>query len=350
MGTNFVQIGEEVVVDLTNDSVTPETLAEGETAHNAKGNLIRGTMTVYKNLTLGVHTDGLLYIFSNGEPIGVGVEMPDFIGDIYGNIDSDNNIVFKGNMPDGTYTAKFVDVDGSTVNIGVLVKDTTKYFSIAKTLTNCIINNSATSIAEGEPYKATITANDGYALKSVTVTMGGSPVSVSGGVINIASVTGNIVISAVAEVAGPAYTNQIPLSINSDGTPFVGTNGEKGYKTNTRLSGSSGTEKTESGYEVTGFIPVAFGDEVSIKDIDIPNENNTNIAFYKNNSDKTYIGTQTLYTAFVTNGTSSNGVYTATINQNQLNALTSSVGLGYIRISSKSITNESILTVNQEIV
>ena len=35
--------GEEVLVDLTSDSVTPETLAEGETAHGADGNIIVGT-------------------------------------------------------------------------------------------------------------------------------------------------------------------------------------------------------------------------------------------------------------------------------------------------------------------
>jgi hypothetical protein len=44
MGTNFVQIGEEVVVDLTNDSVTPDTLAKGVTAHDKSGNKITGTM------------------------------------------------------------------------------------------------------------------------------------------------------------------------------------------------------------------------------------------------------------------------------------------------------------------
>ena len=36
--------GEEVLMDLTNDTVTPETLAEGTTAHNAAGNAIIGTM------------------------------------------------------------------------------------------------------------------------------------------------------------------------------------------------------------------------------------------------------------------------------------------------------------------
>lgn len=43
MGVHFVQIGDEVVVDLTNDSVTPETLDEGVTAHDATGEPIVGT-------------------------------------------------------------------------------------------------------------------------------------------------------------------------------------------------------------------------------------------------------------------------------------------------------------------
>ncbi len=36
--------GEETLIDLTSDTVTPETLAEGETAHNAAGEEITGTM------------------------------------------------------------------------------------------------------------------------------------------------------------------------------------------------------------------------------------------------------------------------------------------------------------------
>lgn len=37
--------GEEVLMDLTSDTVTPETLAEGVTAHDASGNAIVGTMS-----------------------------------------------------------------------------------------------------------------------------------------------------------------------------------------------------------------------------------------------------------------------------------------------------------------
>lgn len=45
MAVNKVVYNGETLVDLTNDSVTPETLAEGVTAHNAAGEPIVGTMT-----------------------------------------------------------------------------------------------------------------------------------------------------------------------------------------------------------------------------------------------------------------------------------------------------------------
>jgi YD repeat-containing protein len=42
--------GAEVLIDLTGDSVTPETLAEGVTAHDAKGEIITGIMCDYSNV------------------------------------------------------------------------------------------------------------------------------------------------------------------------------------------------------------------------------------------------------------------------------------------------------------
>ena len=47
---NKVVLGSETVLDLTSDTVTPETLLVGTTAHNAKGEIITGTLvpcTVY---------------------------------------------------------------------------------------------------------------------------------------------------------------------------------------------------------------------------------------------------------------------------------------------------------------
>lgn len=74
-------------------------------------------------------------------------------------------------------------------------------YAITNTLTHCTTNNTATSIVSGNAYAATITADSGYTLDSVTVTMGGTDISstaVSGGAITIPAVSGAVVITATA--------------------------------------------------------------------------------------------------------------------------------------------------------
>ena len=223
-------------------------------------------------------------------------------------------------------------------------------YTVINNLSNCSNNNSIASVAEGESYTAIITANSGFELSSVTVTMGGVDITataVSGGNINISEVTGNIVITATTEEVY-VLINQIPLSTDADGNLF---NGGQGWKTNTRLSLSGGGETAASNYECTGFIPVKNKDVISIKDIEVTNENLTNIICYDNNKSPYNGGASTygikLYTLFVENGTESNGVYTATLSGLIFSGF--GANLAYIRIGSKSITNESIVTVNQEI-
>nr|DAJ63986.1 MAG TPA: tail protein [Caudoviricetes sp.] len=45
MAVNKVQINGVTQLDLTQDSVSPETLLSGKTAHNKAGNRITGTLT-----------------------------------------------------------------------------------------------------------------------------------------------------------------------------------------------------------------------------------------------------------------------------------------------------------------
>ena len=71
-------------------------------------------------LSLGVHTDGLVYIFINGNPVGTGVEFATN-GDVVGYVDDAKNIVITGDLADGTYTLKYENQDGSTTEIGTLV-------------------------------------------------------------------------------------------------------------------------------------------------------------------------------------------------------------------------------------
>jgi hypothetical protein len=208
---------------------------------------------------------------------------------IFGVVDNNNNIILSGNLSEGIYTAKYEKQDGTTIEIGQLVFS----YSVKNNLTNCKTNNNATSVANGGSYSATISANSGYTLSSVTVTMGGSPVSVSNGVINISKVTGDIVITATAEKAD---TNALPKAINADGTPFVGTNGEKGYKTGVRISGSSGGESTQPGCMATGFIAVTSAQKAVVENI-TPSSTDTHnvLVFYDENFTKvmnTTLGSQ----------------------------------------------------------
>lgn len=74
-------------------------------------------------------------------------------------------------------------------------------YNITNNLTNCANSNVNTTVAENSSYVANITASDGYTLDSVIVTMGGEDITstvYSEGIININSVTGNIVIIASA--------------------------------------------------------------------------------------------------------------------------------------------------------
>lgn len=83
----------------------------------------------------------------------------------------------------------------------IQAKNPATVYTITNTLTNCVNNNAATNVVSGQPYAALITANTGYTLDTVTVTMGGTDITssaVDDGAITIPAVTGNVVITATA--------------------------------------------------------------------------------------------------------------------------------------------------------
>ena len=79
-------------------------------------------------------------------------------------------------------------------------------YTITNNLTNVSTSNSANSIAEGSSYEAKLTVSTGYNIGNVSITMGGVDITstcYNNKTISISSVTGNIVITAVAvEAAG----------------------------------------------------------------------------------------------------------------------------------------------------
>ena len=74
----------------------------------------------------------------------------------------------------------------------------TTTYTVTNNLSNATSSNSASSVTKNSSYQATITANTNYVLSSIRVTMGGVDITnsaVNNNIININSVTGNIVIT-----------------------------------------------------------------------------------------------------------------------------------------------------------
>ena len=70
-------------------------------------------------VSLGIASDGLIYVFVDGVPVGTGIPQGQS-GDVIGILDENNNILLTGNLADGTYTLKYENTDGSYTDIGAL--------------------------------------------------------------------------------------------------------------------------------------------------------------------------------------------------------------------------------------
>lgn len=152
----------------------------------------------------------------------------------------------------------------------------------------------------------------------------------------------------------PQATNWIPNSINADGTPFVGANGEKGYKTNTRMSISSGNESTSNatGLEVTGFIPIKTGDTIYLKGITIDASSTTQTMVWYNSNfqlSKTASATETsgVYTGAVF-GNVAGEEKSLVINASAVNNVNFNADVAYIRITAGEINADSVINIMRD--
>lgn len=131
----------------------------------------------------------------------------------------------------------------------------TVYHSITNTLTNVTTSNDAVAAEDGTAYSATITAADGYTMSSVTVKMGGTDITSTAynsdtGVVSIAAVTGDVVITAKATKV-VSYHNLVPMAVDSSGASAPYTDG--------LMLSSSGATSAYAHFTTTGFIPFDGG-------------------------------------------------------------------------------------------
>ena len=148
------------------------------------------------------------------------------------------------------------------------------------------------------------------------------------------------------------YTNQISLSINADGTQYVGENGEDGYKRGYRL-GADGAEKPAAGYAVTGFIPAKSGDVIHLKNVPYAVGGGVNTEYliiYNSNF-------EILQPIKATDGFSAISYlisdYTVEEDTGYLTSMTMydkyESGISYIRFGVDGLDNSAIITINEEI-
>lgn len=172
-------------------------------------------------------------------------------------------------------------------------------YTITRNLTNCASSNMADTISEGAAYTTTLSPTGTFKkLGAITVTMGGTDISstaVSGSTIAIASVTGNLVITCAAVI-----TNIIETI---------------GISANTRLSTSSGANRTQSGYAAIGanedaasLIHLAADDTLRIKGASLPASNDSYSAIALHNASGTFSTSTYLHNGLTWNGMTFNNV------------------------------------------
>lgn len=219
--------------------------------------------------------------------------------------------------------------------------------TVTNNLTNATTNNAATSVEYNSSYSATITANENYTLTGATVvvTMGGTDITSSvyvDGVINIANVTGNVVIAVVAKKT--TATNILTSSFVHNGINYEAI----GYDDNTRLSVSSGSTSTATDRVTIGYCPIQSGDVIKIKGLTYPTENTDGtVAIARYNSSKTFVLANRLY---VSNALPLNGLHCEYDNDNSMLTITVTDVDGFIRVCGIGSTGaDCIVTINEEI-
>lgn len=149
-----------------------------------------------------------------------------------------------------------------------------------------------------------------------------------------------------------AYTNQVPISIDTDGSVFNGVGYQNGY----RISTSSGNASVESNSTISGYIPATNGDVIRVYGVDWYNPDGTKNTIAAYDSDFAYIGAT--YGNF--RGTTNYPLeYCAVVNDHDVRvAIRSADALGktvaYIRVNSLGLGVATdganmIVTVNEEI-
>jgi hypothetical protein len=177
------------------------TYAEPVASTNADGTFAKKTWVAKEKITtaeLNRMEEGISDVSSQCKDIANNFKL----------VSGDNNTI---KLMFGTKELSSITINGGTV------EPTPNTYTITNTLSNATNSNTATSVEENSSYSANISADSGYKLKTVTVTMGGKDITssaVSGNTISISSVTGNIAITVTTETDTDVVVGNIDSNNN----------------------------------------------------------------------------------------------------------------------------------------
>jgi hypothetical protein len=166
---------------------------------------------------------------------------------------------------------------------------------------------------------------------------------------------GNLVDIGTLDHSGepePSYTNALLSAIDADGKPY---NGGKGWKDGYRLN-SSAAETADAAADVTGFIPVKWGDTLYLSGVNMGQNSKNYIYMYSGGFAN--LGAYFRGDSDLANATASGGIVmgeNGSVKSIQLSNKTFATVPGnianamYVRISCDQITDESVITVNEPI-
>lgn len=137
----------------------------------------------------------------------------------------------------------------------------------------------------------------------------------------------------------PQYTNVLPTAIDTEGNVYNG----KGWKADAHLN-AYGAETTDTNKQLTGFIPIKANDVVRLKNCNLSSADSSTdrFAVYKANF-------ETMNCQYVKKWLSNASFQWVTDNDVVQQFTVNSSSIAYIRFSCNGITDNSVVTINEEI-
>lgn len=320
-------------IDITNNALTDDFIAIGPVT----GNIIITAIATLNNYTI---TNTLTKVTNSNTAtsINYGSQYSATLTPASGYKLSSATVKMGGtDITSTAYSNGTINISSVTGNIVITATAIEATYTVTYNLTKASSSNTNTAVS-GSGYTTTLTANDNCVLDSVKITMGGTDITSSAytsstGVVNITTVTGNIVITVVANIY-----NYIRLAVDRpDGTLKIG---EKGYRAGLRFSSSNGYDpRDDANYCSTGFIEVPEKATIRIKNATLASSSTSNgyinLYMYK------AIGATNIvinYNTLISNTT--NGITTITIADSSIK---------YIALCCATIDDSTIITVNRPI-